>query len=188
MKWSWQIARVSGIGIYIHATFLILVAFVAISHLTRDPSVTAALVGVLFILALFFFVVLHELGHAFAARRFGIRTRDITLLPIGGLARLERMPEKPMQELWVALAGHALVELTVKGRHYEDDADGTPFYAETVTLVPVDEADDADVEIDPATAVPSSVPPAPAATEAVPAPAQTTAKKKKKKKKKKRRR
>jgi len=118
-------------------------------------------------------------------------TKDAALALLVGFtpgARLLDVDVEQPRKLWVALAGHALVELTVKGRHYEDDADGTPFYAETVTLVPVDEADDADVEIDPATAVPSSVPPAPAATEAVPAPAQTTAKKKKKKKKKKRRR
>jgi len=108
MKWSWRIAKIAGIGIYVHATFLILVAWIALAFYAQGGSLLHALYGLLFICALFTTVVLHELGHALTARRFGIRTRDITLLPIGGLARLERMPEDPKQELLVALAGPAV--------------------------------------------------------------------------------
>lgn len=105
MKWSLKIARVAGIDIYMHTTFLILIGFVALSYWFNEGSVEAIVEGVLFLLAIFACVLLHELGHALAARRFGIQTRDIMLMPLGGIARLERMPEKPEQELWVALAG-----------------------------------------------------------------------------------
>ena len=108
MGWSWRIGRIAGIDVYVHPTFLILLAWVGLAHYMahRDPA--EAMGGVAFILALFGIVVLHELGHALTARCFGIRTRDITLLPIGGVARLERIPEVPSQELLVALAGPAV--------------------------------------------------------------------------------
>jgi Zn-dependent protease/predicted transcriptional regulator len=104
MKWSFKIARIAGIDVRIHVTFVLLLAWIAWSNYTRAGA-DAAQSGVLFILALFGCVLLHEFGHAVAARRYGIKTPDITLLPIGGVARLERMPDKPSQELVVALAG-----------------------------------------------------------------------------------
>ena len=108
MKSSWRIGRVAGIDVHLHFTFLILLAWVALSHYLQRQNWQDALGGLGFTISLFTIVVLHELGHALTARRFGIRTRDITLLPIGGVARLERIPEKPRQELLVALAGPAV--------------------------------------------------------------------------------
>jgi len=107
MAWSFPIARLFGSEIRIHVTFFLLLAWIAIAHYQQGGAQAAA-EGVAFILALFACVVAHEFGHALAARRYGIRTPDITLLPIGGLARLERMPEKPGQEIVVALAGPAV--------------------------------------------------------------------------------
>ncbi|MFO3795947.1 MAG: M50 family metallopeptidase [Anaerolineales bacterium] len=103
-----RVARLFGINVYIHPTFWLLVFWVGLSDFLTRRSLNSALQGILFVLALFVCVVFHELGHALTARRYGVRTQDITLYPIGGVARLERIPEKPLQELWIALAGPAV--------------------------------------------------------------------------------
>jgi len=108
MKWSLKVGTFAGIAVYIHATFLLLIGWILLIHWQAGHSLAVALSGVWFILALFGCVLLHEFGHALTAKKYGIRTRDITLLPIGGLSRLERMPDDPRQELWVALAGPAV--------------------------------------------------------------------------------
>ncbi len=108
MTWSWQIAKVSGIPIRVHWTFFLLLGWVAIESAGTGGGAVAVASGVGFILALFACVVLHELGHALVAQRFGVPTFDITLLPIGGVARLQRIPEQPGQELAIAVAGPAV--------------------------------------------------------------------------------
>lgn len=105
MRWSIKLGRYAGIDVYLHVTFLLFLAFIGMAQVLAGGSIAAATEGVLFFSAVFGCVLLHEFGHALAARQYGIRTRDITLLPIGGVARLERMPDRPIQELWVAVAG-----------------------------------------------------------------------------------
>ena len=108
MKWSFRIGRFAGIDVFVHVTFLLFLVWVGFSRFSRSGDVGVAIDGVLFMLAVFGTVVIHEFGHALMARRFGVQTRDVTLLPIGGVARLERIPERPLEELAVALAGPAV--------------------------------------------------------------------------------
>jgi len=104
MRWSFHLARIAGIDVKIHATFFLLLAWIGWIH-HRAGGLTAAIDGIIYVCLIFLCVLLHEFGHALAARRYGIKTPDITLLPIGGVARLERMPDKPSEEMVVAVAG-----------------------------------------------------------------------------------
>nr|WKN38637.1 site-2 protease family protein [Tunicatimonas sp. TK19036] len=107
-KWSLYIGSYAGIKVFIHWTFWIIIGWIFLMHYNMGHGITEGLWGVLFILALFGCVVLHEFGHALTAKRYNILTRDITIYPIGGIASLEAMPEKPQQELLVAIAGPAV--------------------------------------------------------------------------------
>lgn len=104
MSWSLTIGRFGPTILRVHLTFFLLLAWIAIAAWQKGGA-PAAWHSVLFIVLLFACVVLHEFGHILMARRFGIETPDVTLLPIGGVARMLRMPEKPGQELLVAIAG-----------------------------------------------------------------------------------
>ncbi|MCA0872064.1 site-2 protease family protein [Seohaeicola saemankumensis] len=107
MTWSFSLGRLLGSELRVHITFFLLLAWIGFAAYGTSGW-AGAMVNIAFVLALFACVVAHEFGHALMARRYGIRTPDITLLPIGGLARLERMPEKPGEEIAVALAGPAV--------------------------------------------------------------------------------
>ncbi|MGB5818933.1 MAG: site-2 protease family protein [Saonia sp.] len=108
MKGVWNLGRIANIKIQVHWTFALLLLWIIFSELQRGGTLASTLFSMSLILVLFLCVVLHELGHALTAKKFNIRTQKITLLPIGGVASLEKMPEKPREELLVALAGPAV--------------------------------------------------------------------------------
>lgn len=107
-RWSWHIGRILGIPTRIHATFVLVLLWIGFSTWNDFNSGLAVAVAIGLSLAVFACVLLHEFGHALVARRFGIETRRITLLPIGGVAELERAPEDPRAEMWIAAAGPAV--------------------------------------------------------------------------------
>ncbi|MGA8653259.1 MAG: site-2 protease family protein, partial [Xanthobacteraceae bacterium] len=107
MSWSLNIGSVAGTAIRVHVTFLLFLAWIfGVNYISGGPQVAWS--GLLFIVLLFLCVLLHEFGHIFTARGFGVRTPDVILLPIGGVARLERIPEKPSEEFLIAIAGPAV--------------------------------------------------------------------------------
>jgi Zn-dependent protease len=121
---SLKVASVFGIAVRIHVSFLLYLAFICLSSY-QEAGLSGAIQGGLLVLILFGFVLLHEFGHAFAARTFGIRTPDITLYVIGGVARLTRIPDKPWQELIVAVAGplvNVVIFIVLRGAIHLEEA------------------------------------------------------------------
>ena len=104
MRWSYRIVTILGTEVRLHVTFLFLLAWFAFAAYSTGGR-EAAVASAVFLVLVFGCVLLHEFGHILAARRYGIRTPEVLLSPIGGLARLERLPEEPRQEIVVALAG-----------------------------------------------------------------------------------
>ncbi|HEU4681324.1 MAG TPA: site-2 protease family protein, partial [Gemmatimonadales bacterium] len=107
MKWVYTIGRIAGTDIKVHVTFILFLGWWALLGYQAGGS-AAAVAAALLLLTLFACILLHEFGHILMARRFGVRTPDVILLPIGGVARLERIPDEPKQELLIALAGPAV--------------------------------------------------------------------------------
>lgn len=105
---NYKLGTFTGIGIYVHWTLLVMFAGLFLFYLYNGASVAAALAGIVLVGTLFGCVIIHELGHALAAKHFGIRTLDITMYPIGGVARLQGIPREPRQEFLIAIAGPAM--------------------------------------------------------------------------------
>jgi len=107
MRWSLNIGRIAGTAVRVHVTFLLFLGWIFLADLASGGA-PEAWTGLLFMVLLFTCVLAHEFGHIFTARAFGVATPDVTLLPIGGVARLERIPEEPRQEFLIAIAGPAV--------------------------------------------------------------------------------
>lgn len=117
MKYSLFLGRIAGVRISVHWTFLILIFWIVLANLRSGSSAPEIFWSLTFVLFIFVCVILHELGHSLTAQRFNIQTREISILPIGGVAQLESVPEKPKEELLVALAGPA-VNIIIAGVIY----------------------------------------------------------------------
>jgi Zn-dependent protease/CBS domain-containing protein len=137
MGWSTKLGRIAGIDLYVHATFPLLFIWVGFIYWVQTGTLEGVLFGLIFIAVLFVCVVLHEYGHALTARRYGIGTRYITLLPIGGVAMLERMPKEPGQEIVVALMGPAVNVMIALVLFMIVGATGTQEEVMAPTLMPV---------------------------------------------------
>src|SRR3954467_10650761 len=125
MRWTYTIGRIAGTAIKVHVTFLLIRAgWALMGYSEGGPG--AALTSVLALLALFACILLHEFGHILMARRFGGRTPDVILLPIGGVARLERIPDEPRQELLIAIAGPAVTLAIAALAYLVVELTGTP--------------------------------------------------------------
>ncbi|THU39532.1 site-2 protease family protein [Niastella caeni] len=114
MRGSYKILTVRGISLHIHWTFLLLIGWVLLVNATAGNNIEQISWSVLFLLAVFVCVTLHEFGHALMAARFGIQAKEIVLLPIGGIASIEKFPDTPRQELAISIAG-PLVNLVIAG-------------------------------------------------------------------------
>ncbi len=112
LRWSIALFRVFGIRLEVHATFVVLLAYAGWLG-ARDDGWHGLVWSVAFVVLMFGVVVLHELGHCLAARRYGIRTNRILLLPVGGMAEFDALPRQPRRELVIALAGPAVNYLLI---------------------------------------------------------------------------
>lgn len=125
MKSSLYLGQFAKIKVFIHWTFLLLIGYIIYSGVSAGQNMEEIGWHILFILTIFFCVVLHEFGHALMGRRFGFKTKDIILLPIGGVARFEKLPEKPQQEFLVAIAG-PMVNFAIALILYATTSSGLP--------------------------------------------------------------